>query len=494
VLMWTSNGIRFSISDLSEPRGRLLPCIYRERAGISLYNALHESAPDSKPFYFSPRTISAVSGALVRFRYICDQYGIPVHQISVFATEATRTAKNKDDLLEAIKSASGLVVEILSPAMESLFGAMGARSGFHQVDGLFMDLGGGSVQMTYVNSKSSDYDILAARAAQSMPYGAAKLTATMNSQGQSHSKHDLQAAMEKAFSDLKSQFEPLRLQAESSDGITIYFCGGGFRGYGSILMHTHEVQPYPIPLIGGFEVSGARFIQWQDMLKANEQQGKIFGMSKQRRAQFPAIAMVVEALVNVVPHIEKAVFCSGGNREGVLYMKLPSTIRESNPLPLSFRGSESESVEAVDMILNIFSKTLPDASPPIFTSDLQRCLVQNTWVDMGDPDDVNSVKALHNPISGITAGLPGLTHEIRAILALTLCARWGANIGPIDRVLFENLRRLVGPHLSFWCEYLGAAARLFAMIVPTFPTDRQIIGKTISFVFLQLCIVFALFS
>jgi len=39
-----------------------------------------------------------------------------------------------------------------------------------------MDLGGGSVQMTYANSKDSSYNILAAKAAQSMAFGAEKLT------------------------------------------------------------------------------------------------------------------------------------------------------------------------------------------------------------------------------------------------------------------------------------------------------------------------------
>jgi retrograde regulation protein 2 len=412
---------------------------------------------------------------------------VPVHQISVFATEAMRTAQNKDELLEAIKSSSGLVVEILSPDMESLFGAMGARSGFHQVDGLFMDLGGGSVQMTYVNSKSSSYDVLAAKAAQSMPYGAAKLTAALNSQDQPFSQQHLQVAMKKTFNDLKSRFAQLKSEAKSSNGITIYLYGGGFRGYGSMLMHTHEIQPYPIPVIGGFTVSGAKFVQWQDMLKANEQQGKIFGMSKRRRSQLPAIVMVVEALVNAIPHIKQAVFCSGSNREGVLYMKLPSTIRESSPLPLLTGSSELRSTESVDAIVKIFSKALPDASPPIFSPDLQRCFVQNTWIDMGDSDDLNSVKALRNPISGTIAGMPGLTHEIKAILALTLCARWGTNIGPMDKVLFKNLRQLVGPNLSFWCEYLGAVARLLATILPAFPSDEQVLKKTISFVFLQSC-------
>lgn len=103
-----------------------------------------------------------------RFKGICDGYGVVKENVQVFATEAMRTAKNRDEMLDAIKRESGLTVDILSPAMESLFGAMGARSGFNHVDGLFMDLGGGSVQMTYINSEAEgDYDILAAESAKS---------------------------------------------------------------------------------------------------------------------------------------------------------------------------------------------------------------------------------------------------------------------------------------------------------------------------------------
>lgn len=94
-----------------------------------------------------------------------------------------RTAENRDEMLAAIKKSSGLTVDILSPGMESLFGAMGARSGYTAVDGLFMDLGGGSVQMTYVNSDIEDgYDVLAAGAARSLPFGAAKLTLALSTE------------------------------------------------------------------------------------------------------------------------------------------------------------------------------------------------------------------------------------------------------------------------------------------------------------------------
>ena len=392
----------------------------------------------------------------------------------VFATEAMRTAKNRDEMLKAIKDASGLTVDILSPGMESLFGAMGARSGFDQVDGLFMDLGGGSVQMTYVNSKEEDdYDILAAEAAKSMPYGAAKLTAVLSIQSTADStKVDLRGTMKETFEGMKSRFPRLKEQAEHEHGITIYFCGGGFRGYGSMLMHTDPVQPYPIPAIGGYTVPGNRFTQWQEMLRTNSYDGKIYGMSKRRREQFPAIVAVVQALIEAVPNIKKVIFCSGGNREGVLYMKLPPKVRESHPAPL-LPGGHSSHHGIVHAVVDKTISALPKGYPSVFSEELLHYIARNIWIDMGNPADANSAKALHNPISGPLAGLPGLDHQLRAIVALTMCARWGTDLGPIDRIPYNNLRTLIGPELSWWCEYIGTIAALLAAVIPVFPATAE---------------------
>lgn len=242
-----------------------------------------------------------------------------------------------------------------------------------------------------------------------------------------------------------------------------------------MLMHTHEVQPYPIPDIGGFTVSGVQFMQTKSMLKANDQEGKVFGMSKRRRQQFPAIVIVVEALIQAIPRIKQVVFCSGGNREGVLYMKLPPSIRESNPLHLISGRNEPRS----GAIVGILSKSLPETTPSIYPAILLQYIVQNIWTNMGASDDANSAKALHCPISGLIAGLPGLTHETRAIIALTMCARWGTDLSPIDRLLYNNLRKLIGAAMSFWCEYVGAVARLLADIVPAYPEDTEILRRTI---------------
>lgn len=448
----------------------MLHCIYRERAGISLYDALHESKPGAVAFQFSAETIEKVAQTLARFRKICDGYGVQGGNISVFATEAMRTAKNRDVMLGAISQASGLGVDILSPSMESLFGAMGARSGFNHVDGLFLDLGGGSVQMTYVNSRADvGYDVLAAEGARSMPFGAARLSAALVSQDEGHSaKKELRSSMKETFEGLTTRFPRLKEQAESKDGITIYFCGGGFRGYGSMLMHTEKSQ-YPIPAIGGYSTSGERFIKWREMLHVNKtEKDKIYGLSKRRREQFPAIAAVVEALVDAVPKIKQVVFCSGGNREGVLYMKLPYELRETNPLSL-LPGHDTAATDAIAAA--IFSG-LPKDSPSVFSHEILKYIAYSTWQEMGDRDSANSAKALHDPISGSLAGFPGLTHKLRATLALTLCSRWGEDLGPKDKALAESLRSLIGHELAFWCRYVGAVSRLLAVVMPAMPDSE----------------------
>lgn len=412
------------------------------------------------------------------FKSTCDAYSVPSSHIAVFATEAMRTSKNRDAMLGAIFQQSGLKVDILAPEMESLFGALGARSGFEHVNGLFMDLGGGSVQMTYMDSKTDGYELLAATVARSMPFGAAKLSAQLSNEISARAaKTELSRSMNATFDGLKERFAQLK---NAKEPITIYFCGGGFRGYGSMLMHTDPIQPYPVPDIGGYTVPGERFVQFEKLLDINNDHGKIFGMSKRRREQFPAIVTVVSAVIDAVgkDRIKEVVFCAGGNREGVLFSKLPKETRVENPmlqLPGSesiFIGNEAQRQASLRKIVTWLSSILPlsDATlPPVVAP----YLAANTWIRMGNPDSANSANALHDPVSGPLSGLPGLTHRLRAIIALTLCARWGTDLAPADRPVFTNLRRLIGPADAFWCEFLGAVLRLFAQVSPAFPVTEN---------------------
>ncbi|KAI1375531.1 Ppx/GppA phosphatase [Hypoxylon crocopeplum] len=491
--MSCSNGIRFSISDLSPPRTRLLPCLYRERAAISLFDAL-DSSPSGGPLDFPSDVIAQVSNTLARFKSIANDYGVPPGSISVFATEAMRKAENAASMLDAILETSGLGVYVLAPEVETLFGAMGARSGFTEVNGLFLDLGGGSVQMTYLNSSVDGYEMQAAQTGESLPFGAAKLLNILESneaEAQVTAVSTLQEGMRGAFTKLQQQFPSLRATQASaeSNGVDIYLCGGGFRGYGSVLMHTDPIQPYPIPAIGAYTVKGPFFSRTKDARKVNaEYEGKIFGMSKRRRRHFPAIATVVEALVGAIPQIRTATFCSGGNREGALFMKLPKVLREGNPLPLLHQVGGNIELGILQSVIAVVQSSLPADMdfyniPTVFTLGLGPLFVGGLWTRIGESSDANAAFELHQAVTRDPSA-PSLTHLARAVLGLTLCSRWGANFGPIDKSLFENMQKLVGqsnPEANFWAEYIGAVASLVTTLCPAMPDNADRLSKIVRF-------------
>lgn len=460
---------------------------------------------------FSEETIKSVSQTLARFKSIAvDSYGVPLNQIRVFATEAMRRAQNATSMLEAIRIASpGLSVHILAPEVETLFGAVGARSSFVNAKGLFLDLGGGSVQMTYLDTSSgmdsnndTTHEIAAALAGQSLPFGAARLIKLLEDSDvevQTIAKSELSQGLTRAFQTLCERFPSLAAIAaqvqeggngETGSGIDVYLCGGGFRGYGSMLMQNHPISPYPIPSIGSFTVSGELFSKTTTMLKVNKSfDGKIFGMSKRRRAQFPAIVAVVDALIGAVPLIRSVTFCAGGNREGALMMILPTHIRQTNPMTIENEASGFILPASPNSLVSIrdIMDTLHTALPPdmdstrtatIFSLQLGSFYVRQIWHRLGQDADANASAALHYAVN--LPDQPGLTHLSRAVLGVTSCARWGASLAPVDLVLYRNLRALldsVDPEAVFWADYIGAVSAVLATILPSWPRSQQNISE-----------------
>ncbi|GKT41935.1 RGG repeats nuclear RNA binding protein B [Colletotrichum spaethianum] len=520
-----SNGIRFSISDLTPPQTRLLRPIYRERAGISLFDALNSSPnAGSEPMTFPAETIALVARTLARFRRIAVAYGVPPAHFSVLATEAMRRAANAREMLTAIREAADIGVHVLAPEVETLFGAvMGSRSAFVDISrgGLFLDLGGGSVQMTWVDTRLPDYEIAAALAGESMPFGAARLIRVLEGQPEevrAQEKQKLNASMQSAFAKLCDKF-PALAQAKAehaaaattngtgtstgpvAGGIDAYLCGGGFRGYGCMLQHNDPIQPYPLPSVGTYTVTGDFFKQTDKMRRVNrEHEGKIYGMSKRRRQQFPAIIEVVEAFIRTVPHLRTVTFCGGSNRDGALLMKLPKSVRESNPLEalagFPIQGHEDAGgagggkgdMAVAQAVLRMLYGAVPvnvdiSRTPTVFSLGLGPLFARQVWIHQGEDDDANASYALHEAVTRDPSA-PGLTHLARAVLGLTTCARWGSNLGPIDAQLYKNLKGLVAEaklESVFWAEYLGAVAAVMVDLVPAWPKSVEELESTLRF-------------
>lgn len=492
-----SNGIRFSITTMAPPYTRLLKPIFARRAAISLFDAL---TPSPSGLIFQPDTIAAVSRALAGFIHLAAAHKVSPDHILMFATEAMRRADNAGEILAAISNATGgLGVQILEPAVETLFGAvMGSRSGLVGVPkgALFLDLGGGSVQMTWVDTSVAGYETKAASAGSSMPYGAAKLMKILTEQPVDKQRvevNTLQSGMATVFGVLCKQFPALgAIKAGYGKGderalIDVYMCGGGFRGYGSMLMHTDDISPYPITSVNNYSVDGVHFKQTKRMEQVNaSHDAKIFGMSKRRREQFPAILHVIEAFVQAVPNIGNVTFCGGSNRQGVLMMMMPPEIRESNPLEV-LAGLTTEEKPVYDAALEILRGAMPaqfsgagepDAPANMLTvlqPGLGYLFLQMLWSRAGYSAEANASYALHNAAQR-DSETPGLTHVARAILGYTVAVTTQGKLAPVDKILFDGFEAILhrqGQWASYLARYLATAARVLTNVVPCRPDSVE---------------------
>jgi exopolyphosphatase/guanosine-5'-triphosphate,3'-diphosphate pyrophosphatase len=95
-------------------------------------------------------TIAEVVDAFRRFRATCDRLGVA--RIRAIATSAMRDARNRDLLVDRVRDASGIELEVISGTQEAylLKLAVETRVDLRQGRSLLVDVGGGSVELVLV--------------------------------------------------------------------------------------------------------------------------------------------------------------------------------------------------------------------------------------------------------------------------------------------------------------------------------------------------------
>jgi exopolyphosphatase/guanosine-5'-triphosphate,3'-diphosphate pyrophosphatase len=101
------------------------------------------------------------------FAHFCRATG--VRDVRPLATSAIREASNRERFLEAARERSGLEVQVLSREEEARYGYLAAINSTQLRDGVALDLGGGSMQLTHVAGRE-------ARDARSWRLGAVVMT------------------------------------------------------------------------------------------------------------------------------------------------------------------------------------------------------------------------------------------------------------------------------------------------------------------------------
>jgi exopolyphosphatase/guanosine-5'-triphosphate,3'-diphosphate pyrophosphatase len=103
------------------------------------------------------------------FARFCRASGLVGHEVHAFATSAIRDATNRDEFLRRVRAGTGYEVEVLSETSEAHYGYVAVVNSTTLENGVAMDIGGGSMQLTRI------VDRLEADVA-SFPIGAVRMT------------------------------------------------------------------------------------------------------------------------------------------------------------------------------------------------------------------------------------------------------------------------------------------------------------------------------
>lgn len=468
-----------------------------------------ENAPPTRQ-PISEKVIDEVVRTFERWQALCHQAN--VKNVRVIATEATRTAPNSTEFQARIKAATGWDVELLTKAQEANIGALGVMASYHTVRGLFMDLGGGSVQLNYIIRGPGDGSGESSPNAQSWPYGAAALSKRLN-----HCGHD-QAARQVIYDEMVQAFKhgledihvnPLiRDDNERNGGYRLYLSGGGFRGLGYLLMarkiKKKDGSRYPIPVINGYVATGKELAKVVEEYRhmAPEEVHTVFRVSKRRAKLIPACATLMAAVMEVIP-IKDVYFSEGGVRQGGCFGMLPLDIQNKDPAfetVLSFMRTSGLHQCLHESDLKVLSLFVASALP----SDFARCCLPSTGegsvaaTENGASKDAADLQVFIDSLArlvpilvlvmncynqlpkearstaawqlflpgGALANCYGLTHGDRATLATVLSERHEGDLADPDSG--DAIKKLVpgGKVARQACKYLGKILTLAGLCSP----------------------------
>ncbi len=87
---------------------------------------------------------------LVVFERFCRANGLRDEQVHLIATSAIRDASNRDQFLERAQRETGFRIEVLSATDEAYYGYVAAINTSTLIDGVVLDIGGGSMQLVHI--------------------------------------------------------------------------------------------------------------------------------------------------------------------------------------------------------------------------------------------------------------------------------------------------------------------------------------------------------
>lgn len=406
---------RIAIVDLGSNSFRLV--VFRAQPGgaFALTDEIREPVRLSAGMSdgeLQPDAISRGAAAVHTYAAFCRTTG--VDEVVVAATSAVRDATNQADVLAAFAE-QGMDARVLSTEEEAYYSYLGIVNSTTLEDGLFVDVGGGSVQVGRVSRRSLERTL-------SEPIGAVRMTEAFLRTPRS--KRSELKALRRHVNDVLSHAGWL-----APNGLPLVGTGGAVRTLAAMAQRASE---YPLSEIHGFVLGRGtlgEIIETLFRLPIGQRQ-RVPGLKADRADIILAAAVTIDVVMERVGVAAISV-CSQGLREGLFYERflapadppLFPDVRRASVLNVALRyGYDRPHTQHVARLaLEIFDGT---ARVGLHAADqLERELLWSAAMlhDIGVIVDYHDHHK-HGFYLILNAGLPGFTHRELALVALLVRA------------------------------------------------------------------------
>lgn len=362
--------------------------------------------------------------ALERFAALAKT--MEIDDLRCVATAAVRDADNGQDIIDAA-ARIGLTVELLSGEQEAEAAGYGVIAAIPEADGIAADLGGGSLELVRIKDGKT-WDKV------SFQLGVLRLA------GIRAGIKDPKKAREEVAKHIRKTLRNAKWLEDVED-LPLYLVGGSWRSLARLEM---EEDDHPLPIMHYHEMpakAAGRIVEILGDLSVDDLRN-IQGLSGQRIPTLHDAATLLQTLVKELK-VSRLIVSSTGLREGLLYQKLPETIRQEDPLLAAAREEGQRLARFPE-----HGKLLDKWISPLFPDDdaagerlrLAACLLSDVaWTATPDFRAERGLEiALHGDWLGIDIG-----GRIIMGQALFSCFGGGADMfdGVHIKVATQQLRR-----------------------------------------------------
>jgi exopolyphosphatase/guanosine-5'-triphosphate,3'-diphosphate pyrophosphatase len=294
---------RLAVVDLGSNSFRLVVFTWVDDSWFRLSDEIHEVVRIGEGLeqtgVLAPEPMERALETVELYAHFCRATGID--EVQAVATSAIRDAANRDEFLDR----AALDVRVLSTEEEAFYGYLAAVNSTTLSEGVALDLGGGSMQLTLLQDRH-------AKDMRSWPFGAVRMTERFLARETVKSKH-IKALRE----HIGAALDDVPWLGDGGDFAGI---GGTVRNLGTAAMLSQElpsfgVQGYPLRR----KVLDELVDRFADMTPA--ERGKVPGIKPERGDLILAGALVVQAVMEA-GGFDCMEVTEAGLREGVFFSQL----------------------------------------------------------------------------------------------------------------------------------------------------------------------------